>query len=154
MAPTDENKPQRDEILNQLECLLASKRFKNAVNHADFLRFVVTLTLAGKRTTQAVIGKALFPKFKKKRSSDVRVTAMGLRRSLRAYYAYEGRRDPVIISLPKPQPGRKTAYLAGEQYRPRFRYSPLTKANTMFRLGQNHLARKTPLGISYAIAHF
>src|SRR5580704_6917380 len=98
--------PAPEDIKAQLQRTLASKRFSTASNQKDFLVLVVNRALKGKKSSELVIAQALFPKFIKDESTDVRVTASNLRKALAKYYAREGREDLVIIALPEPPPDK------------------------------------------------
>src|ERR1022692_4765813 len=124
-APGDhEFQPSVQEIQQQLDRMLSSARFRGASNPADFLAFVVTRALKGKKSPEDIIGRNLLgAKFSKDVTTDVRVTAHHLRKALGKYYESEGAEDPVIIVLPNP-PGDKSIRLPrGESYCPIFTYN-------------------------------
>jgi tetratricopeptide (TPR) repeat protein len=81
------------------------------------LRYVVRQRLQDIEIKEAIIGRALFPRWMKDGTDDVRVTAHNLRNSLARYYAEEGMSDPVVIMLPR-----------GAKYQPVFSFnSPAAK---------------------------
>ncbi len=121
--------------------MLASKRFRVASNQADFLKLVVERNMLGKKTTEEIIGRALFPKFNKDESTDVRVTARNLRKSLATYYTKEGHADPVIISLPEPPADKSLKLLPGEAYTPVFTFNPRHEVEWLYATGENCLRR-------------
>lgn len=146
---------QPEEIAPQLERMLASKRFVNAPNQADFLRLVVRRALKGRETPGHVIAKTLFAdKFANGISTDVRVTASNLRGTLRKYYAAEGCEDLVIISMPDPPPDKSIKLPEGKAYTPSFSYNPNHAARKSFRLGQHYLQQKSPVELAEALQEF
>lgn len=151
----EEPLPAPDEIKDQLDRMLASKRFKAARNQADFFELVVKRALAGKKTTEDIIGRKLFgPKFNKDLSTDVRVTASYLRMKLIQYSENEGRDDPITILLPKPSADKRINLPAGEAYRPIFAYNPHGAIAREYRLGVYFLTPKTPLEVGSAMEQF
>jgi TolB-like protein len=95
-----------DEAIRQLERILTSERFARVQRRAkDFLTLVVTKQLLGQahRIKEITIAISVFHEsaaFDPMSSSKVRVAASDLRRRLAAYYACEGRNDPVEIVIP------------------------------------------------------
>lgn len=92
-------------VREQLERLGRATAFSGSDRLLVFLRFVVEETLNGNADTlkEAVIGNAIYgrePPYDPRIDSTVRVEARRLRRKLTAYYAGQGRADPVIITLP------------------------------------------------------
>jgi len=150
-----ESTPTPDEIKNQLERMLASKRFLAAKNQSDFLELVVTRALAGKKSSETVIGKKLFgAKYQKDESSDVRVTATYLRQKIALYFENEGRYDPVNISLPTPSSDRRIKLRTGEAYSPIFAYNPNSAISKDYNLGVHFLTPRTAHDISNAMEQF
>ncbi|HEY6987990.1 MAG TPA: tetratricopeptide repeat protein [Bryobacteraceae bacterium] len=95
-----------DEVLRQLERILADKRFAAAERTATFLRYVVEKTLAGcaAEIKEMVIATDLYGRlsnYDPKIDSMVRVEATRLRSKLTDYYREQGSRDPVAITIPK-----------------------------------------------------
>ena len=91
-------------IRNQLETILGSSVFSRSPQLRRFLSFVVEQRLAGQGHTlkESVLAHELYGKgtnFDGGTDPVVRVDARRLRDKLREYY--EGRADPVVISLPK-----------------------------------------------------
>src|SRR5579872_2773352 len=90
----------------QLERVLASSGFSRNERLSRFLRFVVEQHLAGRDAeikesliAVAVLGRS--PDHDPKQDSIVRTEAARLRARLSEYYLGEGKRDPVVIELPK-----------------------------------------------------
>jgi TolB-like protein/Flp pilus assembly protein TadD len=95
-----------DLVRSQLERILASRTFAQAERLRKFLRFVVEASLEGdgpppKEYVIAVEVCGRAPDFDPAADPIVRVDASRLRSRLKAYYADEGRDDPVEIALPK-----------------------------------------------------
>ena len=91
-------------IRAQLESILASEVFSRSQHLRRFLTFIVEQRLAGQGHSlkEAVLAHQLYGKgtdFDGGTDPVVRVDARRLRDKLREYY--EGRSDPVVISLPK-----------------------------------------------------
>jgi hypothetical protein len=90
----------------QLNRILSSHAFADAVRASSFLRFVVERKLEGrageiKESVIAVEVLSRTPSFDSKSDPIVRVEAGRLRDRLRSYYEAEGGSDLVLISLPK-----------------------------------------------------
>jgi tetratricopeptide (TPR) repeat protein len=137
--------PDPEDVASQLRRMLASKRFLNAPNQADFLKLVVRRALKGQKSPGHVIAKALFSdKFDRKISTDVRVTAGNLRTTLKRYYAEEGRDDPIIIALPEPPPDRSVKLAEGEAYTPLFSVNPASEGGTLYREGLHQISSCEP----------
>ena len=88
----------------ELDSILASPVFARSPHLRRFLSFIVEQTLAGQgpRLKEAVLAHELYGKgtdFDAGNDPVVRVDARRLRDKLREFY--EGRSDPVVISLPK-----------------------------------------------------
>jgi Tol biopolymer transport system component len=88
----------------QLDSILASAVFSRSPHLRRFLSFIVEQTLAGQgpRLKESVLAHELYGKgtdFDGGNDPVVRVDARRLRDKLREFY--EGRSDPVVISLPK-----------------------------------------------------
>jgi tetratricopeptide (TPR) repeat protein len=144
MVPTDITPPEQL-VRNQLDHMLASKRFVNAPSQAAFLRLVADWTLRGKECSENAIGPVLFPGFLKDESLDVRVTIRSLRKTIGKYYAHEGREDLVVIAIPKASPQDRRNQKPGESYAPTFSYNPEHNATYEVRLGQFFLDRRRSL---------
>ena len=92
------------DVRAQLETILASAVFSRSPHLRRFLSFIVEQALTGQGHTlkESVIAHELYGKgtdFDSGTDPVVRVDARRLRDKLREYY--EGRSDPVVISLPK-----------------------------------------------------
>ncbi|MBV8847548.1 MAG: hypothetical protein JO307_32455, partial [Bryobacterales bacterium] len=90
----------------QLERVLASPGFSRNERLSRFLRFVVEQHLAGrdaeiKESLIAIEVLGRRPDHDPKQDSIVRTEAARLRARLGEYYVSEGKRDPVVIELPK-----------------------------------------------------
>lgn len=90
----------------QLQRILSSPGFVESPRLSGFLRFVVEAKLAGQedRIQEYPIGADVFGRgesFDPRIDSIVRVEARRLRDRLSAYYAEDGKHDPVTIQLPR-----------------------------------------------------
>ncbi|MDE3200125.1 MAG: hypothetical protein KGN79_04320 [Acidobacteriota bacterium] len=93
-----------ERIRRQLERILVSKVFVSAQRSQAFLRYVVEKSIAGLLPKEYELAIDVF-----ERSTDydpaidatVRVEASRLRNRLREYYDTEGKRDPILIEIPK-----------------------------------------------------
>ena len=106
MVHTGLVEPAADEIRDQLDRILASEPFAHSDRLRRFLRYVVDRTLAGEgdRLKEYVIGAEVFDRndqYDPRLDSIVRVEAGRLRAKLDEYYVGAGRRDPVVIRLPR-----------------------------------------------------
>ncbi len=98
------SKPSDVAVRAQLTCILTSAVFSRSPHLRRFLSFIVEQTLAGQghALKESVIAHELYGKgtdFDGGTDPVVRVDARRLRDKLREFY--EGRSDPVVISLPK-----------------------------------------------------
>jgi len=103
----DERDPlQRAELIrNQFDRIVTSAGFVNSPRMCQFLRFVVETSLSSEESIkETVIGVEVFsraPGYDPSLEPIVRVEARRLRDKLQQYYARQGTRDEVIITLPK-----------------------------------------------------
>jgi Tol biopolymer transport system component len=93
-------------ICAQLERILARPEFEGAERLSNFLRFIVTESLAGRgdQIKEYVIGTEVYRKpasYEPKTDATVRVEASKLRARLVAYYETEGKNAPILIEVPK-----------------------------------------------------
>jgi TolB-like protein len=93
-----------DDVLAQLERILASPGFANADRASRFLRYVVERTMAGEgdQLKEYVIGRAVFDRgddYDPRIDSIVRVEAGRLRSKIDEYYSGPGRGDGILIQL-------------------------------------------------------
>ncbi len=98
--------PTRDTIREQLARIVSSSAFLKSGRVCRLLEFLVEETLAGRgdRLKEYSLGLAVFERgenFDPRVDSVVRVEVSRLRLKLQAYYAREGREDPVVIELPR-----------------------------------------------------
>jgi adenylate cyclase len=98
--------PSPDEVRAQMRRILADPTLQASPARRDLLRFVVEETLAGRadRLKGFTIALAVFGRkddFDPQTDPVVRVEARRLRRDLDSYYVAAGRRDPVVISIPR-----------------------------------------------------
>lgn len=98
--------PDSEKILGQLDRILGSPDFLATRLQRDFLRFVVSETLAGRAdaikgytVATQVFGRK--PDFDAKTDPIVSIQANSVRRALERYYLLEGKADPVVIGIPK-----------------------------------------------------
>src|SRR5215831_8873704 len=92
------------EISAQLERVLSSPQFSQAVSLSRFLRFVVEASQAGQAVKEYPIGVEVFERgkdFDPRIDPIVRVQAAKLRSKLLEYYASSGAQDSILISMPK-----------------------------------------------------
>lgn len=96
---------ERYEIREELRRILASKQFAKTRKRNRFLEFVCERTLLGsaEKLSEYVLGVEVYGRgtdFNPQEDAIVRVQASDIRKSLRDYYAEEGKSDPWIIDLP------------------------------------------------------
>jgi adenylate cyclase len=98
--------PSADEVRAQMRRILADPTFQASPARRELLRFVVDETLAGRadRLKGFAIALTVFDRqddFDPQSDPVVRVEARRLRRDLDSYYVTVGKRDPLVISIPK-----------------------------------------------------
>jgi hypothetical protein len=98
--------PTADTVAAALQRLLTCPQFASSPRARRFVRFVVEATLGGLGDSlkEYVLGVEVFDRaasFDPRTDSIVRVEAVKLRKRLLAYYRGAGRREPVIINIPK-----------------------------------------------------
>jgi TolB-like protein/Flp pilus assembly protein TadD len=98
--------PATDAVADALQRLLASPQFAGSPRAARFLRFVVESALAGRGDglKEYVLGIEVFDRaesFNPRIDTIVRVEAVKLRKRIQQYYRGPGRKDPVLIEVPK-----------------------------------------------------
>ncbi|HID29113.1 MAG TPA: hypothetical protein EYP19_03815 [Desulfobacterales bacterium] len=98
--------PTSTQIEQQLAQILSSAQFKDTPKLRHFLEYVVMETLGGRagRIKGYSISSEVFGRSDPEEagaSAIVRVQASRLRRRLHDYYEGEGKRDPVLIEIPK-----------------------------------------------------
>ncbi|HTS49747.1 MAG TPA: hypothetical protein VMH05_17475 [Bryobacteraceae bacterium] len=96
----------REDVVRELETILASDTFVNSSRLSRFLRYVVEQTLDGRgeRLKEYQIGVDVFERsrdYDQRTDPVVRVEARQLRFKLAEYYAGPGVNDELVISLPK-----------------------------------------------------
>jgi hypothetical protein len=96
---------ERYEIREELGRILASKHFAKTRKRNRFLEFVCERTLLGNadKLSEYLLGVEVYgrgPDFNPQEDAIVRVQASDIRKSLRDYYADEGKADAWIIDLP------------------------------------------------------
>lgn len=106
MTDRPSSRPPDPKIREQLERILSSAQFTAAEGARKLLRYLVEETLAGhgdqlKEYTLATEVFGRDASFDPKINPTVRVEASRLRRRLEYYYLTLGRRDPVLIELPR-----------------------------------------------------
>ena len=94
-----------DEVNAELDRICSSPSFSRSERSQQFLRYVCDLTLRGEasRINQYLIGSEVFQRgadYSTSEDSVVRRQAHVLRQKLIAYYAGEGRDNPIRIDLP------------------------------------------------------
>ncbi|MBK8176642.1 MAG: hypothetical protein IPK66_15660 [Rhodospirillales bacterium] len=105
-AGDDAPQPSAADVRGQLERILASNSFAASSKCKALFRFLVEETLAGRgdRLKGFTVAVAVFGRdetFDSQTDPVVRLEARRLRRGLDGYYANDGTRDPVRISIPK-----------------------------------------------------
>jgi adenylate cyclase len=95
-----------DKVRKELDRVLASPDFQATRLQREFLRFVVSETLAGRAETIKgyTIATQVFGRkqdFDAKLDPIVSIQASALRRALERYYLLEGKDDSVVIDIPK-----------------------------------------------------
>jgi hypothetical protein len=95
----------RDEILRELQEILASPHFCNSKRYPSLLQYIVENTLAGKSELlkERTLGVEVFdrpPTYDTNTDTVVRYTAGEVRKRLLLYYSEHGRNSSVQISLP------------------------------------------------------
>jgi hypothetical protein len=98
--------PSPEEVLAQLERLLASRHLRESHQLHCFLEFVVRETLSGRQDglKEYLLGCQVFgrrPDYDPRHDGIVRVQATTLRKRLEKYYADEGASARVLIELPR-----------------------------------------------------
>ena len=96
---------ERYEIRDQVKRILQSKHFAKTRKRNRFLEFVCEQTLLGNadKLNEYVLGVEVYGRgadFNPQEDAIVRVQASDIRKSLREYYADEGKSDPWRIDLP------------------------------------------------------
>lgn len=95
----------KQDKIEQLENVLQSRTFQGSENLRAFLRYVVTKSVddGGASLKEYTIASEVFGQgnYDPRIDSTVRVQAGRLRNKLQEYYATEGRRDAIVIELPK-----------------------------------------------------
>jgi hypothetical protein len=100
--------PNREEKLQQLERILQSHVFQSSETLKAFLKFVVVKTVenGSSNLKEYVIATEVFGRnsnYDPRVDSVVRVHALRLRSKLQEYYSTEGKKDSLLIDLPKGQ---------------------------------------------------
>jgi TolB-like protein len=98
--------PSPEDVRAQMRRILADPTLQASPARRELLRFVVEETLGGRadRLKGFTIALAVFGRtddFDPQTDPVVRVEARRLRRDLDSYYVAAGKRDPVVISIPK-----------------------------------------------------
>ncbi len=98
--------PSPGEVRAQMRRILANPTLQASPARRELLRFVVEEALAGRadRLKGFTIALAVFGRkddFDPQTDPIVRVEARRLRRDLDSYYVTAGKRDPIVISIPK-----------------------------------------------------
>ncbi len=101
MSGLPEN-PDREQVLAELERILASSYFRNKERPPQILKYIVEKALAGEKVKEIDIGREVCerPDFDPKIDALVRVAVKDIRDDLGKYYANEGRGNPLRIELP------------------------------------------------------
>ena len=94
------------DVVDALERVLQSPRFRRSGRSRGFLAFVVTETLAGRgdRLSERTVARGAMQRggtFDGRADATVRVQASRVRKALEDYYSEDGSEDPVRIVLPR-----------------------------------------------------
>lgn len=94
--------PDRDQILEELERVLASRYFKSKKRSRQILDYAVKRALGGEDIDEYILADDVFnlKNFHPDSSSTVRVAVKAVREQLPEYYAGEGIQNPWRIELP------------------------------------------------------
>jgi hypothetical protein len=115
--------PGRDDKLKQVERIIASATFENALRLQKFLRYVAVKAIEGleDEVKEYTVGVHVFRKgaeFDPRTDTQVRTEASRLRLRLERYYASEGAADDLLVAIPKghyvPQFSRRLTPVPGE----------------------------------------
>lgn len=106
MRVSEAKTPGIAEIRSALERVLKSRQFSSSVRASRFIRYIVETALEdrGSMLKEYVLGVEVFDRgsaFDPGNDTIVRVEAVKLRNRLRTYYRGSGRKDAVVIELPK-----------------------------------------------------
>ena len=98
--------PGVEAVRSALEKLLKSRQFSSSVRATRFIRYLVEASLDGRGDAlkEYVLGVEVFDRgsaFDPGKDTIVRVEAVKLRNRIRTYYRGPGRKDAVVIELPK-----------------------------------------------------
>jgi hypothetical protein len=154
MPIENDSGPTEPEIRRALENILASVRFRASKRHSQLLTYLVESAIAHVEVTEKTILSEIFPTYETRRPMDgpqniVRVTVTGLRKRLDEYYAEDGYKDPVVISVPAREASKQRKRPAGEAYRPIFAYD--SHAGQLYKQAQHRLMHFTSnLHLTYA----
>jgi hypothetical protein len=104
--PLSEQGPKPEDILQQMERVLASGEFHSPERGRKFFRFVVTETLEGRSQflKAFTIANEIFGRqssFDAQNDPVVRIEAGRIRRGLERYYLVAGQSDAIVITIPK-----------------------------------------------------
>jgi TolB-like protein len=104
--PLDEHSPKIEDVLQQMERILASNEFHSPDRGRKFFQFVVTETLEGRSQflKAFTIANEIFGRqssFDAQNDPVVRIEAGRIRRALERYYLVAGQSDAIVITIPK-----------------------------------------------------
>jgi TolB-like protein len=116
--PLSEQEPKPEDILQQMERVLASGEFHSPERGRKFFRFVVTETLEGRSQflKAFTIANEIFGRqssFDAQNDPVVRIEAGRIRRGLERYYLVAGQSDAIVITIPKGRYVPHFEYAAG-----------------------------------------
>jgi hypothetical protein len=114
--------PGANEIRAELSRVLTWERLSASPSQAALLEVIVHSHLSGEPTDEKSIGPKAFPGFVAGNSTDVRIHAHKLRKTLAEYYGTDGSHDPVIIEISK-----------GRNYKVKASYNARSKALTSYK---------------------
>ena len=96
--------PTKDEILLAVERLCHSRTFDNQENARKILRYIASIIVEGGIPSErdiAIEALGRRPDFNPRSDAVVRVTAGKLRQLMGDYYAEAGKRDDIVLTVPK-----------------------------------------------------
>jgi tetratricopeptide (TPR) repeat protein len=131
-----DTKPTRQEIERQLERILESKVFEEAMKLSPLLSYLVCSELDGKPVDERTLGIDMFAKpidWDPMFQGAVRQSFANLRKQLAIYFRSEGKDDLVVIDFPK-----------RGGYRPKYKYSLLNDAAQTVTRAASRLFQTSP----------
>ena len=142
-------RPPSEDCLPQIQRILQSPSFRNALTLQQLLQYLATRALDANSEPikEYTIGVEAFGRpqdFDPKTDTIVRVQVHRLKQKLREYYESEGRRDPIVVEIPKEQYVPSFFEVAGDHETKDNRYaSPV--ASNLDAYSPSDLVHKNPI---------